>query len=349
MSAERVSAILAAGLCCPLGDNFAETARRYAAGERGLRRERNFVGADGLPPPLAQAIPIAECREYYERLRRLLAAALADCRSQVPPPPGGWLLRLTVTRDLYEHPDREAIRALLLEPHAGVLRDIELRPGGPAEALSDLAHAAMAVREGRDEHALVGALDSFIHPLPLDRLAEDERILMQGNPWGMIPGEAAVVLAVGIETRRPALGHVLGVFRGVEEEDVTAPKGVVGRGLAKAYERAARFLPPDRLMADLNGERWRAEEFGFAVARAASPGSGIVALAADPETPALHLGDCGTATGLLLPALALADPPKRPAPGPVTMISVSSRDTGARAVGFIERRATTGGPPNLEP
>ncbi|SEO73679.1 3-oxoacyl-[acyl-carrier-protein] synthase-1 [Methylobacterium sp. ap11] len=341
MPTDRLPAILAVGLCSPLGATFAETARRYAAGERAQRLERALVGADGLPPTLAQAIPIAECRDYGRRLRRLLAAALADCAGRVPPPPGGWLLRLTVRPELCEHPDRDAFRASLLEPHAGLLRDLDLLPGGPAEALSDLAHAAVAVRDGAEDHVLVGALDSAIHPLLLDRLAVEERILMRGNPWGLIPGEAAVVMALGLETGEPAhgpgRGAVLGVFRGVEEEDVAAPRGLIGRGLAKAFARGARFLPPDRLLADLTGERWRAEEFGVAVARAAAPEAGIAALAADPETPALHLGDCGTAAGLLLPALALADPPPRAAAGPVAMVSVSSRETGARAVGFVER------------
>ncbi|AWN45497.1 hypothetical protein DK419_03495 [Methylobacterium terrae] len=345
--AERVPAILAVGLCSPLGTSFAETTRRYAAGERAQRLERALVGADGLPPTLARAIPTTECRDYHERLRRLLAAALADCAGQVAPPPGGWLLRLTVRPDLCDGPDREAIRALLLGPHAGLLRDIDLRPGGPAEALSDLAYAALAVRDEGEDHVLVGALDSHIHPLLLDRLAVEGRILMRGNPWGLIPGEAAAVVALGpVELRPPgsALGHVLGVFRGVEEEDVAAPRGLVGRGLARAFARGARFLPPDRLLADLNGERWRAEEFGVAVARAAGPEAGIAGLAADPETPALQLGDCGTAAGLLLPALALADPPHRTSPGPVAMVSVSSAAGGARAVGFIERCGAAPGP-----
>lgn len=248
-------------------------------------------------------------------------------------------MRLVVGNEI---PDRFPLDRLgdeLLTRWVGAVSSIEVVSGGPAEAFSELGFAAKAVLDGATEVLLVGALESRINPFVLDSLTLDERLFLRGNPWGCIPGEACVLVLVGrADPKSPALGDVLAIFRGQEDADLAAPRDIIGRGLARAFELASEFQAPYRVIMDLNGERWRAEELGFAVACVAGMGAGarIAQLAADPEAPTLQLGDCGTAMGLLLPALALAEPPQSVSSGPIALVSVSSRG-GLRAVGFIER------------
>jgi hypothetical protein len=162
--------------------------------------------------------------------------------------------------------------------------------------------------------------------------------LTSENPYGSVPSEGACFLLLASEETIPEqapIGQILSVFRSKELEDITRPRGIIGRGLAKAFRDAAGYAPPDRLISDLNGERWRAEEFGFAVSAAGAP---ISDLASIVETPALYLGDCGVAAGPIFAALALVDSPeqKKRATGPVGMISMSSRGQ-ERAIMFLER------------
>lgn len=97
---------------------------------------------------------------------------------------------------------------------------------------------------------------------------------------------------------------------------------------------------PDRFIVDLNGDRVRAEEFGYAITTNAAE---MAELADRAEIPSLQLGDLGAASGLVMAALALA-----PAPGSrrenaepdgeafrYTLLSASSRD-GLRAATIVE-------------
>lgn len=75
--------ILAAGLTCPAGKDFETAIAAYSSGERFTEKDRNLVMADGRPPTLAAVFPLTEERDYVERLRKLLACALADCVAQL--------------------------------------------------------------------------------------------------------------------------------------------------------------------------------------------------------------------------------------------------------------------------
>ena len=210
--------------------------------------------------------------------------------------------------------------------------------GGAALGLSSLGDAALDVAKGRAETVLAAVLDSLVHPALIDAIARSKRLHGKFNPYGFIPGEAACVCvlsrhAVQADGLLP-LGFVDAVFRGHEHTDDVLAGRSVGRGLGGALAAAAAYRRPDRLLVDLNGERWRAEEMGFALARA---GADLAHLGNSLETPALHLGDCGGGMGALMAALALADPPHGSAAGSVSIVSAGSL-VGPRATAAIERR-----------
>lgn len=115
----------------------------------------------------------------------------------------------------------------------------------------------------------------------------------------------------------------------------------MGRALASCYGMLLEGgFSPDRFIVDLNGDRVRAEEFGYAITTNAAE---MAELADRAEIPSLQLGDLGAASGLVMAALALA-----PAPGSrrenaepdgeafrYTLLSASSRD-GLRAATIVE-------------
>jgi 3-oxoacyl-[acyl-carrier-protein] synthase-1 len=308
----------------------------YADGARHIHKERALIGPDGLPPRVATSIPFTACRDLEERLWRLFEMAYSDIASCGPHPAGRWSADLVLSRAVARHPGRDGLLSRL-RAHDGGL-DVTVSYGGAAEALSRVAGAARRVEEGEADALLVGSVDSLLPPETLDLLWTQHRVLTRDNPYGLIPGEAACLLLVAhpaVMGDARALGRVDAAFEAREDEDVAAPRGILGRGLAAVLRPAGAHRPPSRWMLDLNGERWRAEELGFAVAAAGAP---VTDLAADLETPSLYLGDTGAAMGAVMPALALGDPPRRghPRRGPVSLISAASYE-GARAAIFVER------------
>ncbi len=307
-----------------------EAGKAYGDGQRGLRREPSIVGVDGLPMTICPAVPYVAGQAYAGRLAALLALAWSDLALDEP----AAAVRIMLPEWLEDHPHRAHFVAALVDAMGSRRLAPEFCHGGPAELLSMIGHAATAVLRGQADDIVVGGVDSLLHPELLDRLAIDGRVLARDNPYGAVPAEAACVihLSAGCQAE---LGQVLAVFRGREPEDVAQPKGVVGRGLAAAYRQVGRYLAADRLISDMNGQRWRAEEFGFAVSAA---GSALAGLSDRVEVPALQIGDCGTAAAAVLLALAMTDPPRRthPAFGPTAMLSASSV-TGLRAAMVVQR------------
>ena len=260
--------VRACGLVCPAPERW-----------RPFHRERALVGVDGQPVTVCAAVPY-RMEGYADRLARLFTVALLDLRAAPGLPRAA--LHLVLPTWMQGHPElghmEDALAKAVAVAGAGEEWRPRLRFGDAAEALSVVGHAAAAVANNETDAVIVGAADSLVHPAVLDRLALENRVLCRNNPNGAVPGEAAclVHLAAAGAGPRP-LGDMLAAFRGREPEDVREPAAVVGRGLAAAFRQAGEYAPAaDRLLSDMNSERWRAEEFGFAVSGAGGAPAGAV-------------------------------------------------------------------------
>lgn len=339
--AEPSPNICAIGLTCPLGADAATALRAYGEGARAFEKARGLYGSDGLSPTLAWVHPFDAPRDFGTRLALLLEGALAEPlamigrltahRAAIPfavilP---SWLRKTSVPDRIRER--IAAITSVRLDGPHFIFGD---RNAG----LDALIGISGSIVRRRTAIGLIAAVDSFIHPLVLDRLTIDDRIFRAGNPYGVVPGEAASAVLVADEASAgralPRRGRLRDHRQNREPEDVAAPKCIVGRGLARTLDYGERS-DISRLIVDLTGERWRAEEFGFAVA--ATP-TDLTALAADPEAPALAFGDIEAATGLAYLALALGDRAPRASgeSGRLTLVSTSSREGGRSSV-LVER------------
>ena len=103
----------------------------------------------------------------------------------------------------------------------------------------------------------------------------------------------------------------------------------MGEGLGAAFRflfQDAPIDPVDRIICDMNGERYRGNEYGFAVIR--NPGR--FKDAADFETPADCWGDVGAASGPLFVSLITEGQARNYQNGPLSLIWASS-ENGSRA------------------
>lgn len=339
----RPVSILAAGLACPAGRRFASAVAAYSRGDRFLERERNLTMADGRPPTLAPVYPLTEERDYAERLRRLLADAHADCLTQLASRGGdeaghGMLLLLPFWME--GGPVADAFEARLKEAPLPRVRHLAFLFGGHAESLQLIGRDGPAAARNTDGTLLVAAVDSYLHSDMLDSLAWHGELLTRDNPYGMVPGEAAAVFALG-QDDTSRLGRIARLSLMKEPGDPGDPeRAVMGRALANCYGSLLQGgFSPDRFIVDLNGNRVRAEEFGYAIASNAPQ---MTDLADRAEVPSLQLGDLGAASGLVMTALALGPAPRsgedREAAGSgatYSLLSASSRD-GLRAATIVE-------------
>ncbi|TPI65730.1 beta-ketoacyl synthase [Mesorhizobium sp. B3-1-3] len=217
--------------------------------------------------------------------------------------------------------------------------------GGHAGGLLAIYHACKTLREGKAQFCLAGGVDTYLEPETLEWLDENEQLHSEGNIYGFCPGEAAGFCLLTKLTTAGAYGlkpllEIVGVSTASEENRIKTEAVVLGEGLGAAF----RFLfedapvdPVDRIICDMNGERYRGNEYGFAVLR--NPGR--FKDAADFETPADCWGDVGAASGPLFVSLVAEAETRGYQTGPLSLIWASS-ENGARAATLLggPRRST---------
>lgn len=190
-------------------------------------------------------------------------------------------------------------------PAPGVVRALA---GGHTATFELLADGERLLAEERVASVLVLAVDSYLTPGRLAALDDARRVRSERNVDGFIPGEAAAALFLEPQAvvrrrggRELAVVHSPG--RDSEANLVTSDVQSSGRGLSEAIGRALEAAPPGPcpwVLCDLNGESYRAYEWGMAMARLPEPLGSVGRL----EHPAECLGDVGAASGAVLVGLA---------------------------------------------
>lgn len=338
---------LISGIGCitALGSTRAQTVAAYGTGERGFRRCPDIVGADGLGQTMAPALPIRDPAAPADRLAALLAAALYDLAADFGAAAQGLPVLAvlpTWARDALPDGTVEAALTAVLPGWIGQRQIVWADEMGWLRLLADQCGL---INGGARQEVVVAVADTLCLPDLLDHLAAANRLLLKGQPNGLIPGEAAVALRVAPLDAEPAMsgwGHLSGAVDGQEQTPVDKRNTLLGDTLARLWAQPLDRIRPTRLMTDRNGERWRSEDTGTALSRNAPrlPGD----LRARTEEPLALLGDPGLARGAVMAVLALSAAPDGPAPEGAahwTMLS-EALYTGARTVAVIAR-------PNPEP
>jgi len=161
------------------------------------------------------------------------------------------------------------------------------------------------LREGAAERVLILGADSLLDAMALESLGTNNCLKGLDATTGLVPGEAGVALLIessgALERRRgKVFADVVGVGIGMEEQTESEDKTIRGHALAHVVQdvlartNAGGGFQGESL-ADLNGEEWRAYEYGMMrslLARQLSDDCVVMQLAG-------ALGDTGAVSGMM--------------------------------------------------
>lgn len=197
------------------------------------------------------------------------------------------------------------------------VREFEVIRGGHAAGVLAVRQASAALARANDGIAIILAInagigDGYLRWLHARRLLHGAhhrwRDGFRANPYGRTPGECAAAIALSLDPRaaRGAWARIVGCETVNEPVTRSSDLPCTGEGMGRAARAALQAAqqsvssPPSTVMTDLNGEPYRADQFGFTAQRlsACLPKSWRHVL------PAIATGDIGTATSIAHVALA---------------------------------------------
>jgi 3-oxoacyl-[acyl-carrier-protein] synthase-1 len=233
--------------------------------------------------------------------------------------------------------------------HANVFRDLVPFAAGHAAGYLALDAAMRDIAALRLDACVLVGVDSYLTAETLEWLEAEEQLHGAGrsnNAWGFIPGEAAGALLI-VGDRFAAgkgeapFGEVIGVGLGREANRMKTAAVCTGDGLTRAFRAALDHLPAaeqvQNVYCDMNGETYRADEYGFTALRVKER----VSAPTDFVAPADCWGDIGAASAPLHVMLALIAHRKRYSKGPVSLAWASS-EAGDRGAVVVHARSAEG-------
>jgi 3-oxoacyl-[acyl-carrier-protein] synthase-1 len=340
--------IAAVGARTPIGLTAVSSAAAARAGISRVGAHPFMVDANGDRLKCAYDTTLDPALVAHQRIVMLAQSALDQIFEQLK---GGQSRRdplpvLLALPDLRPGFTREHAQwvAQVLTDHAmraGVPVRVELCGAGHAAVLAGIETATLRISKGQIELCVVLGADSYFDADTLDWLAADRRLAGEGVRSGFAPGEAAGALLLSSRNERsarklPSLATIRGVASSTEARVLHGDEDVLGIGLAQAIATATSSLrlpneAIDFIYCDINGERYRSDEWGFAVMRVQHVWRDAAYVA-----PADCWGDVGAATAALNSVLAAHTWARNHARGPRALIWASS-DRGLRGAAVLER------------
>jgi len=334
--ADNATCIIGIGATTAVGLDAASTAAAVRAGVSGFQEHPYMINQEGEPYLLAM-VPsidpgISGAKRYIELMSPSISEALMPLQHLSENK-----FEITVILGLPEK--RPGILDDLAEKVASSIqtntsefykiKDIKIAYKGHAAGLMALESASKLFAAGDCEFCLVGGVDSYIDPDTLDWIEDNEQLHIPSNAWGFIPGEAsAFCLVCSVKTANrynlPIKAQLLAIATAHEENCIKTETICIGEGLTSAVSKALQVLPDgvkiNQTYCDQNGEAYRADEFGFMLAR-------LSKYFVDPSeyvAPADCWGDVGAASGVLFVQLVCGAAEKGYCIGDISLLWGSS-------------------------
>ena len=309
--------IVSLGASTPLGRDAWSSAAAVRAGISGFTQHPFMIDGAGEPMRAAIAPWLDIGISGVERLLALLIPAidqaLSPLLSSARAP-----LKLALSLGLpSQRPGLAAdFQSTLMTALAAQYRDrfaaVAAFPAGHAAGLLALEAAVKPMQQGTFDACVVAGVDSYLAPETLEWLEQCDQLHGAGplnNAWGFIPGEAAgAVLIVNRASAErlglPPLACLAGLGVATEPHRIKTETVCLGEGLTQAFRGALQSLSAEAKVSDvycdLNGEPYRADEYGFTCLRTKEH----FVSAADFIAPADCWGDISAAGGPLHLGLA---------------------------------------------
>lgn len=210
-----------------------------------------------------------------------------------------------------------------------LFKDVRTVLKGHSAGLVALETGSKLVLDENFEFCMFGGVDSYIDPDTLDWIENNEQLHTPLNAWGFIPGEAAAFCLIcsrdtAYKYKLPIKAQLVAISTAFEKNKIKTETVCIGQGLTQAAMNVMQALPRESLIdytiCDQNGEAYRADEFGFMLARLSEYFN-------DPSeymAPADCWGDVGAASGPLFINLITFAAKKGYSKGPYTLLWTSS-------------------------
>ena len=325
-------AILGRGARTPLGFDCRASAAAVRAGISAIADHPFMIDRHGLPMKVTRDAGLDAGWPCTRRISALAAAAAQEALTGYRP-----TTRLTVMLNLGEpRPGLPAGSSAEVASHLRTALEIDApihhAMEGHAGGIVAMQEARRLLDDGRAEAVLVGGAESYLDADTLEWLDGEERLHSENNIYGFCPGEGAAFVLLAKEDRNASL-EIAATSLGREANLFGTDNICLGEGLGAAFV-ALSDGPADRILCDMNGERYRGNEYGFAVLRSHA----LFRDAADFDAPADCWGDLGAASGPLFACLAIEAEVRGYARGPRTLIWASS-EGGRRGAALLKRMA----------
>jgi 3-oxoacyl-[acyl-carrier-protein] synthase-1 len=346
MHAEAVD-VLAVGASTAVGRSAWSSAAAVRAGISGFAEHPYMIDQMGEPMRVAAAPWLDIGLAGIDRLEALLFPAIEQALAALDPARAAPLrvalsLGLPDARPGVVNDLASAIMTDLGRKYGRQFIALAAFPHGHAAGLLALDAAMRKLADGEIDACVVAGVDSYIDPDTLEWLEASDQLHGAGelnNAWGFIPGEAAGALFIARkdiarQLQLAPLARVLRVGTALEPKSIKSGQVCIGAGLTQALRGALAGLPEGASVSDvycdLNGEPYRADEYGFAAMRTKESFESVSLFTA----PADCWGDVAAAGGPLHLALGVIAALKGYARGRLALVWASA-ERGERAAALL--------------
>ncbi|MEM7156592.1 MAG: hypothetical protein AAF799_27340 [Myxococcota bacterium] len=333
--------VVGIGARTPVGLTAATSAAAIRAGVARLR-EFSFVSLEGQPIVVGADALLPDSLQGAERMLALVEAPLQDALDGVNPkavPACKVWLSLPEARPGFSDEDATRLgqHIVLRIQKLGFRCDAAIGGRGHAGVMG-CVRSAIATPNDEVLHIVVG-VDSHCDDECLVWLERERLLAQEGTRGGFTPGEAAgvIVLAhrrLGERLGRKSLATISGAGLQVETRLRDSDAGSFGEAMSRAVQEAGRKLSlpaqaADDVYCDINGDRYRSEEWGFFAMRSYSAVASL-----GYETPCPSVGDIGASFGAVAAAMATNAFERGYARGPRALVMAGS-NAGHRGAMFL--------------
>lgn len=343
------------GARTPLGITADTSMAAVRAGIGQISEHPFIVDQMGEPVMMAQDSQLSPWLTGPQRCIEMATTALLEiCRKLKPVWHGNWsiptFLCMAEERPGWTQAHMLAVRdGLISRPMPIVFHPIEIVALGHAAGLKALEIAYTRIQAEKYELSAIIGVDSYWEHETLVWLDQNRQLATSYHRGAFFPGEGAGAFIIASDAVLRRLGlDSMAVVRGIgtakETNTIKTDAICLGEGLTECVRKAVMPLHlPDEavegIICDINGERYRSEEWGFALLR-------IPEAFVDPsayDVPASCWGDVGAASGPLFVTMAVTAAQRGWAKGMHYLIWTSSEGGQRAAAALALQNSPQGG------